>query len=589
MARDEVSQLYSDRAAVYSPSINTFDDLVGVYLGDLPAEFADFFHEEIHVHLINMIRLSWDDLASMAGKVFPIYVDPENKTPTAKQRAEHLEQIAYGYNEAGRIVGAIDMSMLMKILAWWMAGVGEAVAMTLPDYEKHSPFFTFRDPRHYLPPVGWSPFTQAAPDDALFAYTITVGELQRRYPDRADEIRRRLSKSISTTSMMTSAQSTPVHIGEYYHRDAWIVQSLTDDAIILERSDTGDKGHPDMVPVVPMSLYSPGIRARSIFADQVSVQAAMARMFSQKLDFYDRSLYPVIFTSPLAEKSVKVGPWAINEFDPTFQGQFKVESIGPTNAIDADQTMAFVMGLQRMLNRNPESFQGQAPGGRADSAKAINSLRDSVMNTTIREMIWPPMLQALPKLYSKAAELDLHLWPNERKRMSGRRKNQNFSTFYRPQVDLKDHTEDFLIEPGVGVAGYQGTLEMIQLVGAELMPEDEAIEQGEWSRDAAETKRGIQAMRLEKVLWADLAARAEAPPGTPGKLQPGALSKLKKMVEGENKDLFDAIEQLDQKGEFSEVPPPAPEMPGMGAPGGPPGMPPGMPIPPLELLRGGQG
>jgi hypothetical protein len=247
-----------------------------------------------------------------------------------------------------------------------------------------------------------------------------------------------------------------------------------------------------------------------------------------------------------------------------------------------------------MLNRNPESFQGQAPGGRADSAKALNSLRDSVVNTTIREMIWPPMIQAMPKLYTKAAELDLQLWPNERKRVSGRRKNQAFFQNYRPQVDLKGRTEDFLIEPGIGLAGYQGTLEIMQLVGAELMPEDEAIEQGEWSRDATETKRSIQGMRLEKVLWADLTARAQAPPGMPGKLQAGALAKLKRMVQAEGTDLFDAIEQLEQRGELSEAPPEAP--PGMEGGAGAPGLPPGLVPQPgavgrpdLAVLQGGRG
>lgn len=583
MADDDISQLWSDRSGVYSPLISEWDDLVGVYLGALPSQFDDFFHEEMHVHIVNMIRLSWDDLASLAGKVFPIYVDPDNDKSTAKGRAERQEQIGYGYNEAGRIVGAIDMSMLMKVLAWWMVGVGEAVPMVLPDYERHTPFFTFRDPRHYYPPVGWSPFTQARADDALFAYQLTIGELKRRYPDSSGEIDRVFAKSISSSIAMTEkGDSTTVYVGEYYHEDVWALQTLTDQVVTLSRSESGDKGHPGVVPVVPMSLYSPALRARSIFSDQISVQAAMARMFSQKLDFYDRSLYPVIFTSPLADKVVRVGPWAINEWDPTFQGQFKVETIGPTNAIDADQTMAFVMGLQRMLNRNPESFQGQAPGGRADSAKALTSLRDSVMNMTIREMLWPPMIQAIPKLYSVAARMDVALWPNERKRASGRQRNQAFRMHYRPKVDLEGREDDFQVETGVGLAGYQGTLEILQLVGAELMDEDTALEQFEHVRDATEAKRRIQAMRMEKLEWADLQAKAAQ-----GQLVAGAMAKIRRMVQGEGMDLLDAIEKLEEQGQLT-VPPPEPEMAGAGGPAGAPGMPAGMPIPPLEVIRGGR-
>ncbi|HXF73063.1 MAG TPA: hypothetical protein VNO79_10695 [Actinomycetota bacterium] len=580
MPDDLVQGLWSDRAAVYGSALRDMDEIVGVYLGQLPDTFRDFFHEEMHPHVINMIRLSWDDLASLAGKVFPVFVRPDNDTPTAKERAERLEKIAYGYNDAGRIVGAIDAGLLSKVLAWWMVGVAEAVAMVLPDYERKTPFFTFRDPRTWYPPVGWSPYTQADTDDALFAYQLTIGELKRRYPERADEIDRVLARSYVTRAGFTGqADSSLVWVGEYYSEETWIVQTLTDRIVTLVRSDQGDRGHPGVQPVVGMRLYSPAVRGRSIYSDQVSIQAAMARMFSQKLDYYDRTLYPMIFTTPLASKTIRVGPWAINEWDPTFQGQFRVDVVAPRNAIDADQTMAFVMGLSRILNRNPESFQGQAPSGRAESAKALASLRDSVVNITIREMLWPPMIHAWPKLYTKAAQLDLALWPDERKRASGRRRNQAFSMLYRPRVDLAGREEDFEVEPGVGLAGYQGTLEILQLVGAELLPEDDALEMLDHVRDAQEAKRKIQADRLAKLSWADLQAKAAE-----GRLLPGALAKLRRMVQAEGMDLLDAIEKLEEAGQLYLEPQPA-ALPG--AAPGPPGAPP-LPIPPLEVIRGGR-
>lgn len=588
---DDITQIWTDRAAVQSGAIGAMDDIVGVYLGQLPAEYDEFFHEEMHVHHVNMIRLAWDDLASLTGKVFPLYVHADRDSAPAKKLAERLEQIGYGYNEAGRIVGAVDMSLLMKVYAWWMVGVAEAVAMIVPDYRRKTPYFTFRDPRHWYPPVGWSPFSQVDSDDALFAYPLTLGEIKRRWKDAAPELDRKLAKVYRTQGGITSTNdSSTIYVGEYYHADAWIVQTLTDEVVTLARSDTGDRGHPNVMPVVPMSLYSPGVRARSIFADQVSLQAAMARMFSQKLDYYDRTLYPIIFTTPLADKMVRVGAWAINEWDPSFQGQFRVEVVSPRNAIDADQTMAFVMGLSRVLNRNPEQMQGQAPGGRADSAKALATLRDTVVNTTIREMLWPPMIHALPKMYTKAAQLDLALWPNERKRAAGRKRNQAFSMMYRPKVDLQGHEEDFQVEPGVGLAGYQGTLEILQLVGAELMPEDEALEQLDHVRDAQEAKRKIQAMRLEKIQRDDLASRALAPPGTPGKLKAGALAEIKRRVQERGEDMFDVIADLESRGELVEEAAPENPLAAAGEAGGAGGLV-GMlggAVPSLELLRGGR-
>ena len=97
-------------------------------------------------------------------------------------------------------------------------------------------------------------------------------------------------------------------------------------------------------------------------------------------------------------------------------------------------------------------------------------------------------------------------------------------------------------------------------------------------------------MRLEKIELADLNARALAPPGTPGKLQPDAIAKLRKLVQESGKDLFDAIEELAaQGGLIEEAAPPPMGLEGMmgGAGGAPPGAPPM--VPPLELLRGGRG
>ena len=95
MADDEISTLYSDRASIYSSLIGEWDDLVMVYHGVLPSEFDDFFHEEMHRHVVNMIRLSWDDLSAMAGKVFPIYVDSgqrhaQGQDSSGEARADRL-------------------------------------------------------------------------------------------------------------------------------------------------------------------------------------------------------------------------------------------------------------------------------------------------------------------------------------------------------------------------------------------------------------------------------------------------------------------------------------------------------------------
>jgi len=578
----DIGAEWAARSMTYAADHHLMDTMVEVYEGGIPQEFKDFFHEEQHVHLINSIRLSWDDLANLAGKVFPVYVNPDDDSSKAKDRAERLEKIAYGWNDAGRAAGGVSMKMLMKVIMWWLVGCANAVAMTLPDYRNKSPFFTWRDPRTHYPPVGWTPWNETRADDALFAYQKTVAQLKAEYPDKADEIGRAVRRIYNLGALpgggSQGEDETWMWVGEYYHEDTWMVTTLAEREVTLVRSDAGDRGHPGVQPVVAMSLYSAtGPKGRSMFADQISIQAAMARMFSQKLDFFDRTLYPIIFTTPLAGQTVKIGPFAVNEWDITMNVPPKVDTIAPAAQVDADQTLAFAMSLSRMLNRNPESLQGQ---GEANSAKALSKLMEGV-NQTIREGVWPSVIEAMPQLYAAAAKMEVNLWGDTRKFASGTRANTSFRLEYRPRLYLPGREHTFQIEPGVGLAGYQGTLEILQLVGAELMSEDTALEQGEWAREPQEEKRRIQGGRMEKLIWADLQAKAAQ-----GMLQPGAMGRLREMVFAKGEDLFDALRKLEEMGALM-VQPMMPEE--MGLPmGGPPEAGAGLPPPSLEALRGGR-
>jgi hypothetical protein len=588
----DLNALWGARAVAYADAHLEMDKMVDVYDGKLPAEFADFFHDEMHVHVVNTIRLAWDDTAALAGKEFPIFVEPEGNDSGPKERAERLEKWAYGINRAGRAAGGVSMKALMKVLMWWLVGCANAVVMALPDFENQSPYFTFRDPRTHYPPVGWTPWNETKAVDALFAYQKSVSQLTAEYGDKADELRQSISKIYNLgpgggTKAKPDDDETYVWVGEYYHEDSWIVATLADKSVTLVRSDQGDPGHPGVQPVTAMGLYSAGgAKGRSIYSDQISIQAAIARMFSQKLDFYDRTLYPIIFTTPLAGKTIKIGPYAVNEFDTMQQVNPRVDTVGPTNAMDADQTMQFAIGLSRILNRNPEQMQG---AGEADSAKAIAELNKGV-TATIKEGIWPSAVETLPTLYTSAAKMDLNLWNATTKRAKGVRKNSNFRITYRPRTLLKGHEYDFEVVPGPGLAGYQGTLEIMQLVQAELMSEDDALEMGDWAREPQEMKRRIQGDRMEKLMWATLNARAAQPPGTPGVLKAGAMGKLRRMVNAEDMDLFDAVEKLETTGElYEEAPPPGmdPLAALMGGGGGAGGGPPMLPPPQIGALARG--
>jgi hypothetical protein len=596
----DLGLIWGQRASVYGPAHQEMDDLVKTYEGSLPERFMDYFHDEMHVHIVNMTRLAWDDIAALSGKVFPVYVEPDNDTPTAKRRAEKQENIAYGYNDAGRHVGTVSYPMLKKVLMWWLVGTANAVQMVLPDYRKKTPYFTFRDPRTYYPPVGWSPYTQAEADDGFFAYRLSVGELKRRFPEAATELdaSAALQRQSRRTRFLRKGRTLNddevfLWVGEYYTKDTWMVATIEDKAVTLARSDTGDPGHPDVQPVIPYSLYSPsGAKGRSLFSDQVSIQAAMSRMFSQKLDFFDRTLYPLIFHTPLAGRNIRIGPFATNEFD-VFSSQVppRVDTVSPAQNVDADTTLQFAIGLSRMLNRNPESFQG---GGEADSAKALDRLQEGV-NQTVREHIWPPVIEQEPKAYTIAAQMDMNLFGSVEKtrRVTRARRSVNSPTKVRvdyvPSKALEGRVHDFEVEPGLGLGGWQGVQEVLMLFGAEAISEDMLLEQLPNINDPQKVKRAIQSDRLRKLQLAELAVKAEQ-----GRLAPDALAELDRRVQ-EGQDMHEALAELAAQGKLEAPPAPAGSPMG-GPPGGGPPMPgptgPGIPpelqglIPTPEAMQG---
>lgn len=582
-------------------------EIADVYYGNFPPEYDDFFPDEQHVHVVNMIRLGWDDQAGLAGQEFPLFFSPENETAAAKARAEKREHICYGYNAAGRKMGGVDMEGLSQILGWYLVGFGEAVLKVCPDYRRKTPFFDYRDPRTHFPPIGYSPWKQQALDETMFAYRTTLGELIARFPEKREELLRAMNVSITDMGARNTGTSfrsrfsrgkrknqdpetTELWVGEFYSQDAWYVSTLEEKPVVLLGSEDGDKGHPGVCGVVAYSLFAAD-GPRSMLQDQISLQAAMTRMFSQKLDFYDKVLYPMIFTTPLLGDTLKYGPGALNYFDMSqlgTSGRPYVEVITPKSSVDADSAMQFTMGLQRILNRNPESMQGQ---GQADSAKALAELKGAI-STTVQRTYWPSIKQGHPKLYSEAMRMDINIWGRDKKRMSGqtpathpKERGIRKDVSYRPLQDLAGFEDEVEIEPGTLLDGYTGLLELMQLKGAGMLSLDTALERAQVIQDPEAEKRRIQTDQMEALIWADLNAKAQG-----GQLQPSAMADIRDLQQKDSMDLFDAVRQLREQGRlYIEAPAEEPGMPTSGAPGDMENIAASLAngAPSLELIQGG--
>lgn len=610
-APGDVHSIFHQRAIHHGEKHALQDELISTYNGDIPSQYMDMFHEEQRAHIINMLRLSADDLGGMAGQELPLYFPSEDDTPAKKKKAEKREYVCYGYNSAGQRNGGVNMAGLMHVQGHNLVLCGEAVAMVLPDHVRKTPYFTYRDPRTHFAPIGWSPWSQGDLDGTMFAYQLTLAEAKQRWPEAAGELNVAYTKRTfgsntgwNPTTYMRPAgygghldeESIYLWIGEYYNKDAWYVCTLEDHVVTLLASESGDRGHPDVCPVVgfaPYNLEDP----RSLLADQISLQVAQSRMFSQQLDYFDRSLYPPLFGTKLVGDKVRYGPGAYNTFDPGMQEKPVFFQAAPPNPVQADQMMQFGMVLLRMLNRNPEAFQG---GGDANSAKAISELKGSV-SSTVTQNLWPTFFQGIPQLYAKAMRMDINLWGDIEKSISGvtpsnhrRLRSTSVGVTYRPRVALAGYEDQAEIEPGIMLKGYTGRLELMQLKGAGGLSLDTFLEQLDVVRDPEAEKRRIQSDKWEEVIIQDLLAKAGE-----GRLVPGAFAALReKVLKGT--DFFDAVKELeDAHALYVEAPSPEQAPPG-GAPEGSPeaiaqmaqslgagGVPGQSEAPALELIRGG--
>jgi len=549
--------------------------------GQIPGRYMEMFPEDIPVAVPNMMRVAKDDMVNLAAKVFSLNVLPRNNTAKAKQEAERAEMIGYGYNNAGRV----PMSALMHI---WCDGViagADSVGIVVPDKERKTPIFHWRDTVTHFPPIGWTPWSQAPLDNTMFVRKHRLEEIYQLFPDKRDEVRR---KYTSTTHMGKTTVADPnkeIEVTEFYSTESWIIAILDDKPLILKRSDQGDKDFPGVCPVATFTLFSPhNPKGRSIFADQIPLQMYMARFLSQQAEYFDQLLYATLIGPPLVG-NLQIGPRAYNIKDPTSPNQ-SVDVIQPTNPVQADQLMGFVMGLSRILNRNPEFMQGV---GEANSAKAISELRAGI-NSTIRDGIWPAIISGLNDMYSIAAQIDCNLWPNEKKRATGSRKGTTFMTDYVPSVHLEPYKHSIKAEPGLGLGGYQGTVELLQLLQAGTISMDTFREQHPYITNSQEEARRVESQEMSEVMMADLLAKAQA-----GGLQPDAFSEIKKLIDEKGMDRTDAVAELAKAGKLFVAPQGPEAVPG-GAPEGIPpelaalmgGAPPGEAGPPpnLRQIRG---
>lgn len=539
------------------------NEMVNIYNNKLPYELERLFDGKTRLK-INPLRRSWDDFVTMGALELPPYARPNRDSDPERKASEKLEKIAYGWHGAASRIGrGWSMEGVMQQIIWWLVGTANAVVMATPDHRHQTPFIFVRDPRTYYAPPGYSPWGQATLDDVIFRQEKPAWWLMNRYPDSAGQ----LKDSLQAGRGGDFDEKQPVEFVEFYGSDQWEVVTCTGrDAVTMSRSLFGDDPqHPGCVPVVEMTLYNPS-GARPWYADLVSFDAALGRILAQDIEYGDQVLYGPIVTTGFEHKDFRGGPLGVNvlKTGPEIGGKPYAERLAPTSQLNADRMVQLLTNLLRTESRNPEALQG---GGDANSGRAIEALK-SGPQATMEKFIWPAPKEGIPRVYTLCSYIEINCWGDVEKKIgvetqshANPAKRGASHVTYIPNRDLRGREFDLRIEPGLGLASYQDSVEVQQRLGSRTISRMTALERFPDIPDPEAESRRIESDENAELLMATLAQAQQA-----GQLQPGAMAEVVIRTEA-GEPRAQVILDLDRQGKLTMAQL-APEG-GMGAPGAP--------------------
>jgi hypothetical protein len=492
------------------------EEMVRLYEGELPDRYRKFFPKNSPEHLVQVIPLAWDDLATQIGRLPDLRGEPRDNSATELKAAGKLEKIGFSYLRNAKPSG----KLFMKQLAWWLQ-LGRGVAIVTPDFDKQSPRFEIRDPRTCYPGVKeMVNNTIIELEDLIFKYELDIEEARLRglaHPPQFND------------EGKDERAHTTVKIIEYIDSDKW--------CIVSEDGQYKEAYHNlGVVPGHVFDSFTPNRKAgRSRFRDQVTLAVSISRLISAKMAFADKLTSTTLWTRNF-EGVLEMGGDTIIKLGP----QGELGQIGPTQLLQVDQDIQMLNQFSRVLNRNPEVRQGEiAAKGTYTSAKTLEQLSDAI--DTVVGADWDVIGPGMEKLFAIAFEMDVKLWGNVEKTVTGNLHGKRFFDSYLPSKDIGDR-RDIRVDYGFGVGGYQGFLMHLQAGDAGYMSNRRVMESMPGVSDVDEEMRTIELESLDEAAKAAILAQAAQ-----GALDLRMIADIKNLVAKKGVPILEAVQKLQEQ------------------------------------------
>lgn len=457
-------------------------EMAEIYEGKLPAAYEQFFPRNTPKHLVQVINLAWDDLATQVGRIPDLTADPRNLTRQELKAAGLLERIGHWTLNNAKPTG----KLFMRQLGWWMQ-LGRAVAIVEPDHANKMPRLALRDARTCYPGIKESANnTIVELSDIIFKHEIPFQEAVRRglaHPHRQQP----------TTT--------------FHGQPAVTVYERIDDQTWTIASETHTKIAEHNLGIVPgwvFQTFTPNGKAgKSRFRDQISLMIAMSRLITAKMAFADRLVHPIMWAKG-HEGTIEIGPVTINKLGP----QGELGQVAPPRTLQVDQDIQLLNSFSRILNRNPAARQGEIQArGQYTSAKTLEQLADAI--DTVVGGDWDiigPGLQHLLKASYMMLEKN---WPDHTYSISGTVNNTRFADEFTPAENIAGR-HNIRVEYGFGTGGYQGFLMHLQAGQADLMSRRRVMENIPGVSDVDKEMQTIDIENMDKAGRALFQRQAEA-------------------------------------------------------------------------------
>ncbi len=496
---------------------NSMVEICELYEGKLPGRYDKFFPKNSPRHIVNLIRLGWDDLATQVGKLPDIRGETQNSTKKELEFVGLQERIGHSYLQNAEPTG----KAFMWQLAWWLLA-GAAVALAVPDSIGQRPKLTIRDPRDAYPQAKKTAAGQIVElRDIVFKYTLSRDEMLARglQPGMAkDQYGRALVGTFADEGTVL----------EYIDDEKWIIAS---DGGTVQTVQHGL----GMVPGYWFNMFAPNKQFVSQFEDQISFEVAISQMISMKLAAIERQVYPIMWVKG-HQGNIDVGPHVINKLS----AQGEMGTIAPPATLQVDRDIAQLERFSRILNRNPEVRQGEVQAkGQYVGAKTLESLSEAI--DTVVGRYWDVIGAGLQYLLKVMYKMDELYWPDVEKSISGVRSGNRFRDKYSPATDIAGR-DTVAVDYGFTFSGYQGFLQTVQANQAGLLPKRRAVEAMPGVSDANLIMREMEIEQMDDVGHALFMTLAQN-----GQLDPVLWAEVRRDMAKKGWSLNEAMEKYQDR------------------------------------------